>query len=79
VFLQAANYKEPRAMPNHLKAIISVLALALTTTLFYVDSAAGAGAERWVALALGPLMVFGIWILPEAKSRQIRQDAARRR
>lgn len=66
-------------MPNHLKIIISILALALTTTVFYLDTRAGAGASRWVALALGPLMVFGIWILPEAKLRQIREDAAKRR
>lgn len=66
-------------MPNHLKLIISVLALILTTTVFYLDTRAGAGASRWVALALGPLMVFGIWVLPEAKLREIRKEVASRR
>jgi hypothetical protein len=66
-------------MPNHLKAIISVLALIVTGIVFYVDSQASAGASRWVALALGPLMVFSIWIFPEAKLRELRADAAQRR
>ena len=66
-------------MSNHLKLIISVLALALAVGVFYMDTRAGAGASRWVALALGPLMVFGIWVLPEAKVRDIRADVAKRR
>ena len=66
-------------MPNHLKVAISVLALIVSTLVFYLDTRAGAGASRWVALALGPLMVFAIWIFPEAKLREIRADAAQRR
>ena len=66
-------------MPNHLKVIISVAALVVTGLLFYFDTLAGAGASRWVALALGPMMVFAIWIFPEAKLRQVRADAAQRR
>ena len=66
-------------MPNHLKAIISVLALILSSSVFYLDSQTNVGASRWVALALGPLMVFGIWVFPEAKLREIRSDAAHKR
>ena len=66
-------------MPNHLKAVISVLALIVTSMVFYLDSQAGAGASRWVALVLGPLMVFSIWIFPEAKLRELRADGAQRR
>ena len=67
-------------MPNHLKAIVSVLALIVTTTLFLIDTKTGlGGAARWVALGLGPLMVLAIWMFPEAKTRQIRKEAAERR
>ncbi len=66
-------------MPNHLKVIISIAALVVTGLVFYFDTQAGAGASRWVALGLGPLMVFAIWIFPEAKLREVRADAAQRR
>ena len=66
-------------MPNHVKTMISLAALAAALTVFYLDSRAGAGASRWVALGLGPLAVFAIWVFPEAKSREVRKDAARRR
>lgn len=64
-------------MPNHYKALVSVLAIALCTTVFYFDS--GSGIARWVALALGPMMAGAIWILPEAKAKEIRREAATRR
>ena len=57
-------------MPNHIKAILSVLVLIITTTLFYVDHQAGAGFEKWVALLLGPLMVGSIWLFPGTKARK---------
>ena len=65
-------------MPNHLKLIISLIALAVSAAVFFHDGEAG-GAARWVALALGPLAVFAIWIFPEAKAREIRKEAAERR
>ena len=66
-------------MPNHLKVIISIAALLVTSLVFYLDTRASMGASRWVALGLGPLMVFAIWIFPEAKLRELRADAAQRR
>ena len=66
-------------MPNHLKVIISVAALLVASLVFYLDSRAGMGASRWVALGLGPLMVIAIWIFPEAKLREVRADTAQRR
>jgi hypothetical protein len=64
-------------MPPHLKLIISVLALLLCTGVFYFDDSPGAA--RWVALALGPLMVFSIWVFPEPKADDVRKQAARQR
>ena len=67
-------------MPNHLKLIVSILALAAAAAAFWLDTRAGAGgAARWVALALGPVAVFAIWVFPEAKAREIRREAADRR
>ena len=67
-------------MPNHLKFIISAMALAAAAIMFWVDTRAGTpGAARWVALALGPLAVFSIWVFPEAKAKEIRKEAAERR
>ncbi|MDX1431260.1 MAG: hypothetical protein R3286_02310 [Gammaproteobacteria bacterium] len=66
-------------MPPQYKVLISVLALIITSLLFWLDTRAGGGAARWVALALGPLMVAAIWIFPEPKSKDIRKEAARRR
>ena len=66
-------------MPNHLKFIISTIAVIVAVAMFWLDTRAGAGAAaRWIALALGPLAVFGIWIFPEPKTREIRKAAAER-
>ena len=64
-------------MPNHYKALVSVLAIALCTAVFYFDP--GSGIARWVTLALGPMMAGAIWILPEAKAKEIRKEEATRR
>jgi cell division protein FtsW (lipid II flippase) len=64
-------------MPSYLKLIISVLALLLCTVVYVLDDSSGA--SRWIALALGPLMVFSIWVFPEAKADDVRKHAARRR
>ena len=66
-------------MPNHLKAIISAIAVLVGVLVFYLDTQAGhLGLARWVALALGPFAVVAIWIFPEAKAKEIRRDAAAR-
>ena len=66
-------------MPNHLKFIISAIAVIAGITIFWLDTRAGAGGSaRWVALALGPFAVFAIWIFPEAKAREIRKAALER-
>lgn len=67
-------------MPNHLKFIISAIALIAAGTMFYVDTQAGMeGAARWVALFLGVFAVFAIWVFPEAKQNEIRKEVTKRR
>ena len=67
-------------MPKHLKIIISIIAIAVGALMFWIDTRAGAeGATRWVALALGPVATFAIWVFPEASAKEIRKEAAARR
>ena len=64
-------------MPTHYKILVSVLAIAVCTTVFWFDTASGF--PRWVTLALGPMMAGAIWVLPEAKAKEIRREVANRR
>ena len=64
-------------MPTHYKILVSVLAIAVCTAVFYFDTATGYA--RWVTLALGPMMAGAIWVLPEAKAKEIRKEVASRR
>ena len=64
-------------MPNHYKVLVSVLAIAVCTAVFWFDPSSGFA--RWVTLALGPMMAGAIWVLPEAKAKEIRREVADRR
>ena len=67
-------------MPNHLKIIVSVIALAVSLGVFFYDTTTGAeGVSRWVALFLGPFVIFAIWVFPEAQAKDIRKEVAQRR
>ena len=54
-------------MPAHLKALLSIAILVVCVALFFYDHSRAAGAEKWVALLLGPLMVISIWIFPRSQ------------
>lgn len=64
-------------MPAHYKILVSVLAIAVCATVFWFDPETGM--VRWVTLALGPMMAGAIWVLPEAKAKEIRREVADRR
>ena len=64
-------------MPTQYKILVSVLAIAVCTAVFYFDTATGV--VRWLTLALGPMMAGAIWVLPEAKAKEIRKEVASRR
>ena len=66
-------------MPFRLKLILSITVLLMCISLFIYDYVNDGGIEKWVALLLGPIMVFGIWVFPEAKAGQIRKEAAKKR
>ena len=46
---------------------ISVLALAVAIGVAFWQSSMGNSENFWAALATGAVMLFGIWIFPEAK------------
>ena len=64
-------------MPNHYKVLVSVLAIAVCTAVFWFDTSSGF--PRWITLVLGPMMAGAIWVLPEAKAKEIRREVAKRR
>ena len=57
-------------MPSHLKLLLSLMVSAVAGAMLWIERAAGAPAIGWLALALGALMILGIWLFPEAR----RQD-----
>ena len=54
-------------MPMGVQIAISILALATAIGVALWQSSMGNMANFWAALATGVVMLFGIWIFPEAK------------
>ena len=54
-------------MPMGIQIAISVLAMAVAIGVALWQSSMGNTANFWAALATGVVMLFGIWIFPEAK------------
>ena len=54
-------------MPMGVQIAISILAMAVAIGVALWQSSMGNMANFWAALATGVLMLFGIWIFPEAK------------
>ena len=54
-------------MPISLQILISALAAVVAVSVAIWQNAIGNTIDQWVALAVGILMLFGIWIFPEAK------------
>ena len=54
-------------MPMGVQIAISILAMATAIGVALWQSSMGNMANFWAALATGVVMLFGIWIFPEAK------------
>ena len=54
-------------MPMGVQIAISILAMATAIGVALWQSSMGNMANFWAALATGAVMLFGIWIFPEAK------------
>ncbi len=56
-------------MPKNIRAMLSVIVALVAAVAFYVEMQAGAGALKWVVLALAAFMIYAVWLFPEAKER----------
>ena len=54
-------------MPTRIQILISVLATVVAVVVAVWQSSIGNQVSHWIALATGTIMLFGIWIFPEAK------------
>ncbi len=54
-------------MPNNIRAALSVVVALVAAVVFYFEHDAGSGLLKWIALALGGLMIYAVWLFPEAK------------
>jgi len=54
-------------MPMGVQIAISVIAMAVAIGVALWQSSMGNTTNFWAALATGVVMLFGIWIFPEAK------------
>ena len=54
-------------MPTSIQILISVLTAAVAITVAIWQSLLGNQINLWISLATGGVMLFGIWIFPEAK------------
>ncbi len=57
-------------MPKNIRAMLSVVVALVAAVTFYVELQAGAGALKWVVLALSAFMIYAVWLFPEAKERK---------
>lgn len=56
-------------MPKNIRAMLSVIVALVAAVTFYVEMQTGAGALKWVVLALAAFMIYAVWLFPEAKER----------
>ena len=54
-------------MPMGVQIAISIIAMAVAIGVALWQSSMGNTTNFWAALATGAVMLFGIWIFPEAK------------
>ncbi len=57
-------------MPKNIRMMLSVIVAVVAAVAFYVEMRAGAGALKWVVLALAAFMIYAVWLFPEAKERK---------
>lgn len=57
-------------MPKNIRAMLSVIVALVAAVTFYVEMQTGAGALKWVVLALAAFMIYAVWLFPEAKERK---------
>ncbi|WP_449287778.1 hypothetical protein [Marinobacter salarius] len=56
-------------MPNHIKAILTVLVFIVAVVSYFFQAAAGQEVTQWLVLGLGAFMIATIWLFPEAGNK----------
>jgi hypothetical protein len=56
-------------MPSDVKAVLSLIALAVAVAFAYWESATGNGHLFWFVIGLGIFAVVAMWVFPEAASK----------
>lgn len=56
-------------MPNHIKAIISLLVAGVASAMFFYQQDIGLEVNKWVAVGLALFMILALWLFPEAKAK----------
>lgn len=54
-------------MPTYLKTIITGLVVIAAVTMHFYQAAIGQQVDQWLVLFLGALMIFALWLFPDAK------------
>ncbi len=57
-------------MPNHVKAILSLLVAAVAAGMFWYQDDVGLKGNAWVAAGLAAFMIAAVWLFPEAKGQK---------
>jgi hypothetical protein len=65
-------------MPNHVKAILSLLVAAVAAGMFWYQDDIGMTGNAWVAAGLAAFMIAAVWLFPEAKGRKQKGEDWRR-
>ena len=52
-------------MPNNIRAILTVVVVAIACAAFWFEHDAGETFLKWLAAGLGVFMVFAVWLFPE--------------
>lgn len=57
-------------MPNDVKAIVSIAALAVAIAFAYWENAVGNGHLFWFVIGFGIFAVVAMWVFPEAVGKK---------
>ena len=65
-------------MPNHVKAVLTLLVAAVAAGMYWHQDQAGLDTNKWIAVGLATFMVAAVWLFPEAKGKKQKGENWRR-
>lgn len=57
-------------MPNHVKAILSVIVAVVAAGMFWYQDRLGLEDNKWIAAGLAAFMIAAVWLFPEAQGKK---------